>query len=233
VLVLLIDRNESAARSLQRDLEKRGFEVRWACSGKKAVEEARQAMPDLVIIEASSLKTSGEKLALTIRRQIGDVPILWLISPKQEKGNFSVDSSFLVKPFSTRKLLRRIRKALQSKPKETSLQVGEITLDLRRHYVIRKGEIRALTPKEFRLLETLMRHPGQVLTRKFLMKTVWDTDYLGDTRTLDVHIHWVRKKIEDNPASPVYLRTVRGVGYRFEAPPEEAPETTPKPQKPD
>jgi len=98
------------------------------------------------------------------------------------------------------------------------LQAGDLTLDLAERCVIKNGEARHLTFKECALLKTFMRNDGRVLTRRRLMRDVWNTDYLGDTRTLDVHIRWLREKIEDSPSEPVLLRTVRGVGYRFEVP---------------
>jgi len=94
-----------------------------------------------------------------------------------------------------------------------------LTLDQDQQIITRDGEPLRLTLKEYRLLSTFMTHSGEVLPRKFLIKEIWETDYMGDTRMLDVHIRWIRQKIEDDPSSPVYLRTVRGVGYRFEAPP--------------
>lgn len=110
--------------------------------------------------------------------------------------------------------------ARSSKPKPTGrLRAGGFSLDLDRRCVVRKDGIEErLTPKECALLYTFINRGGQVLTRRFLMKEIWETDYLGDTRTLDVHVRWLREKIEEEPSQPVYLRTVRGVGYRFEAP---------------
>ena len=104
-------------------------------------------------------------------------------------------------------------------PGPGSLQCGRLCLMTRNGEIYRDGEILSLAPKEFELLSTFMRHSGEVLPRSFLIREIWDTDYLGDTRMLDVHIRWLRRKIEDDPSAPTYLRTVRGVGYRFEAPP--------------
>ncbi|MEW6231424.1 MAG: response regulator transcription factor [Chloroflexota bacterium] len=98
------------------------------------------------------------------------------------------------------------------------LRCGRLTLDQDQQIITRDGEPLRLTLKEYRLLSTFMTHSGEVLPRKFLIKEIWETDYMGDTRMLDVHIRWIRQKIEDDPSSPLYLRTVRGVGYRFEAP---------------
>ena len=98
------------------------------------------------------------------------------------------------------------------------------SLNLDRRCVVRGDTVRRLTPRQARLLEVFMQHAGRTLTRKFLMETVWETDYMGDTRTLDVHVRWIRERIEDDPSSPRYLRTVRGIGYRFGIPAEDEPE---------
>lgn len=115
-------------------------------------------------------------------------------------------------------MAKRKASATRGKNPSRRLRAGDLTLDLDERCVIKNGLAKHLTFKECALLKTLMKNGGKVLTRKRLMKEVWDTDYLGDTRTLDVHIRWIRKKIEDNPGEPVLLRTVRGVGYRFEIP---------------
>jgi len=109
------------------------------------------------------------------------------------------------------------KKASRARSKGTSrlLCVEGLTLDLEKNQVTKGGEVRKLTPKQCRLLEVFMNNPKKVLSRKFLMQEVWETDYMGDTRTLDVHIRWLREKIEDDPSHPLYLQTVRGVGYRF------------------
>ena len=125
----------------------------------------------------------------------------------------------LTPPFTSRKLFSRIRSILRSDEGET-MQAGRLTLNLGTRRVNSGSKERRLNPKEFELLKIFMRSPGRVLSRRFLMKKIWKTDYVGDTRTLDVHIHWLRGKIEENPSSPKYLRTVRGVGYRFEIPGE-------------
>ncbi len=107
------------------------------------------------------------------------------------------------------------KKASSNKQASRLLRVEGLTLDLEKNQVTKGGEVRKLTPKQCRLLEVFMNNPRKVLSRKFLMREVWETDYMGDTRTLDVHIRWLREKIEDDPSHPLYLQTVRGIGYRF------------------
>jgi DNA-binding response OmpR family regulator len=125
--------------------------------------------------------------------------------------------AYLRYPFSSQKLINRISWLLPA-PNGEELRRGELILNVKRRSVMRGDRERHLTPKQAHLLELFMRHPGEVLTREFLMKRVWNTDFVDDTRTLDVHIHWVREAIEEDTGSPQYLHTVRGVGYRFTVP---------------
>jgi DNA-binding response OmpR family regulator len=133
--------------------------------------------------------------------------------PSQECKNLTGDN-VLHLPFTTRKVINRVKKLIDCRQGEI-LQAGALALNLQTRCVCRGSAVYRLTPKQASLLEVFMRHPGQVLTRKFLMETVWDTDYLGDTRTLDVHVRWLRERIEEDPGTPQNLRTVRGVGYQF------------------
>jgi DNA-binding response OmpR family regulator len=123
-------------------------------------------------------------------------------------------------PFTSRKVTNRVAKLLSCRT-GIMLAAGALTLNLEARCVSRGDSIHRLTPRQARLLEVFMRHTGQTLTRKFLMETVWETNYMGDTRTLDVHVRWIRERIEQDPSSPKYLRTVRGIGYRFGVPAEE------------
>jgi two-component system phosphate regulon response regulator PhoB len=123
-------------------------------------------------------------------------------------------------PFTSRKVINRVRRLLSGR-EGNALKVGRLTLNLQTRCVSYGNTVHRLTPKQAELLQVFMEHEGQTLTRKFLMATVWKTDYMGDTRTLDVHVRWIRERIEDEPGKPVYLRTVRGVGYRFGLPADE------------
>jgi two-component system phosphate regulon response regulator PhoB len=139
--------------------------------------------------------------------------------PQGSKASPNVHADVvLVKPFTICKVVNRIKKLL-AEPSAHILKVGDIQLNCRTRLVQRgDGLPKKLPPKQARLLETLMRHPGQVLTRRFLMRHVWHTNYMGDTRTLDVHVRWIREKIEPNPSAPIYLTTKRRVGYQLAAP---------------
>jgi len=174
--------------------------------------------PDLIILDATSPRLDGGRTCQALRQKVGEVPIILISKEGNDSGQAEADFH-LIAPFTFRKLANRAKRAVQSGEQSgETLQVGGLVLHFGWRSVTRGREKHQLTPKEHRLLEVFMRNPGKVLSRKFLMKNVWDTDFLGDTRTLDVHVRWIREKIEENPSSPVYLRTVRGVGYRFEVP---------------
>jgi DNA-binding response OmpR family regulator len=215
--VLLIREYTSTLSSLRPGLEKKGYVVSVVSRRKKALEQIDADKPDLIVLDATSPRF-GERTCRALRQKVGEVPVI-LIS---EKGNDSgqAEAEFhLTAPATLRKLVNCIKWVVQSREQGgETLQVGGLILNLDRRSVTRGKKEHQLTPKESSLLETFMRNPGKVLSRKFLMKNVWDTDYLGDTRTLDVHVRWIREKIEENPSSPVYLCTERGVGYRFEVP---------------
>jgi DNA-binding response OmpR family regulator len=169
-----------------------------------------QVRPSLIVVDSPSLRCDARRLCDSLREQSYGIPILLLLAQDDQEGCPASADGHLRYPVVTRKLVRQVAAMLAS-----VLQVGEVIFDSKRRMVGYCPLRKPLTPKQGRLLEVLMRHPDQVLTRAFLMRQVWDTDYLGDTRTLDVHVHWLRKAIEKEPSSPVYLRTVRGIGYRF------------------
>lgn len=216
--VLLIEKDVSTLSSLRPNLERKGYSISIVRSRKKALEQVEVEKPDLIILDATSPRLDGRRTCQALRQKVGEVPIILIHEAGNDSGQAEADFHLTV-PFTFRKLANCIKRVARiSEQNGTTLQVGKLVLNLDRHLVIKGAKRYQLTPKASRLLETLMRHPGKVLSRKFLMKHVWDTDYLGDTRTLDVHVRWLREKIEEDPGSPVYLCTVRGVGYRFEVP---------------
>jgi DNA-binding response OmpR family regulator len=217
--VLLIGKVASTLDSLRPGLEKKGYIVSAVRSRKKALVQVGANKPDLIILDATSPRLDGGRTCQALRQKVGEVPIILISKEGNDSGQAEADFHLLA-PFTFRKLANRVKRAVLQNGEESgeTLQVGGLVLHLGRRLIARGREKHFLTPKELRLLEAFMRNPGKVLSRKFLMKNVWDTDFLGDTRTLDVHVRWIREKIEENPSSPVYLRTVRGVGYRFEVP---------------
>ena len=219
ISILLIEKAKSPIDWILQSLEGKKYEVSLARSEQEAVERAASETPDLIILNATSPKIAGRKICYALHEKVAEIPII-LIMAKAKRDEDVMGATFiLTPPFTSRKLFNRIRSILKSDEGKT-LQAGGITLSLGTRRVSNRSKERRLTPKEFELLKVFMRSPGRVMSRKFLMKKIWKTEFMGDTRTLDVHIRWLREKIEENPSSPMYLRTVRGVGYRFNIPEE-------------
>lgn len=198
-------------------LSRNGFEVTCAHNGKQAVALAKEITPLLALIDPSSLRIGGNRLCQMLQRAVEPISIVWILSEDEEESSNSQVNAYLRRPITARKLLGCVRKLLP-KPATEVLEAGDLVFHIKDRILVKGDQECRLTPKQSALLAALMSHPGEVLSRRYLMKHVWKTDYLGDTRTLEVHIRWVREAIEDNPSKPKYLRTVRGVGYRFDAP---------------
>ncbi len=214
--ILIVEGRKRTAEHLAPILNDQGYRVVTARTRREALAKIQEAHPAVIVLDSLSLRFSCRRFCDTLRDSALDIPVLMLL-PEGERIDRSVGAqAYLRCPSSARKLINRVAKLLS-----TVLQVGDVVFNVERRSVIYGKRKRHLTPKQARLLEVLMSHPGKILTRAFLMKQVWDTDYMGDTRTLDVHVHWVRKAIEADHRSPVYLRTVRRVGYRFEVPEKE------------
>jgi DNA-binding response OmpR family regulator len=217
--ILLVEGRKPAAEYLAPVLNDHGCSVVTARTRRDALAKAQEVRPAVVVLDDPSLRFSCRRFCANLRDLNLETSVLMLL-PKGEKIDRSVGArAYLRYPVSAKKLINRITRLLPA-PEDEVLRVGDVALNLEQRCVVRGNRETHLTPKQSHLLEILMHHPGEILSRAFLMKQVWDTDYLGDTRTLDVHIHWVRKAIEEDPRSPVRLRTIRRVGYRFE-PPEE------------
>ncbi len=218
VRVLCIEPDANPQASLHAGLEKRGYFVCALPNDRTATQQIKSDALQVVVVNALMAPHRGEDICRALRSRGVDLPILLLLPHNTEMAPNVQADTVLIKPFTIRKVVNRI-KNLAAEPGAHILQVGDIQLNCRTRLVRRgKEPPQKLTPKQAKLLETLMRHTGQVLTRRFLMKQVWQTDYMGDTRTLDVHIRWVREKIEPNPSAAVYLTTTRRVGYKFAAP---------------
>ena len=196
-------------------LRGKGCTVEIVMTGSDALRRLPVFKPDLVVVNASSMRTSGIRICSSIRKQSSRLPIVvitaaGLISPKDECADV-----VLVQPFTARKLINWVSPLL---PWDdiNSLKQGPIRLDLERKCVSCNGKVTRLTPSLAQLLKLLLDHHGEVLEREALFREVWNTDYTGDTRTLDVHISWLRQAIEEDPRHPAYLKTIRGVGYRLD-----------------
>ncbi len=183
---------------------------------------AERGTIDVAIID-SSCGIDGAKCCRTINDACPDIALILLIPEEEQidtRCRTLTGGNVLRMPFTPRKVLNRVKKAVGCLLGNV-ITVGDLSLNIDQRCVSRGDTVHRLTPRQAKLLEVFMRHAGKTLTRKFLMETVWETDYMGDTRTLDVHVRWIRERIEVKPGSPRYLRTVRGIGYRFGLPSDE------------
>ena len=222
--ILVVEDEESFSDPLSYLLRKEGYEVAVAATGTAALQEFDRAGPDLVLLDLMLPGLSGTEVCRQLRSQ-SNVPVIMLTAKDGEidkvVGLELGADDYVTKPYSSRELLARIKAVLRrrSEPEEllpASLQAGRVRMDVDRHVVTVDGEQVPLPLKEFELLELLMRNAGRVLTRMQLIDRVWGSDYVGDTKTLDVHVKRLRAKIEADPANPRLLTTVRGLGYKLE-----------------
>jgi two-component system response regulator RegX3 len=223
--ILVVEDEESFSEALVFLLQKEGFEVAVADTGTKAVAEFDRTGADLVLLDLMLPGLSGTEVCRQIRAR-SSVPIIMLTAKDSEidkvVGLELGADDYVTKPYSSRELTARIRAVLRRQgdfedPEDAVLNVAGVRMDTERHEVSVNGERIQLPLKEFELLEILLRNAGRVLTRIQLIDRVWGSDYVGDTKTLDVHVKRLRSKIEQDPANPVHLITLRGLGYKFEA----------------
>jgi len=184
-------------------------------NGATALNLVKSMQPEAVIIDAASMRTSGSRICTSMRRAVGSTPIILIIAENEENVYHPHADEVLQLPFTCQKLLNRLRPFIAME-KNKILELGPIRLDLKERWVHCEDKRERLTPRLFVLLEKMMRHPGEMLIREDLFREIWETDYLGDMRSLDVHISWLRQAIEENPRSPKYIKTERGIGYRLE-----------------
>ena len=213
--ILLVEGQRAAQNSFDPALQKVGYKVFVATTGASAFDWLDSNVPDLVVFDASSMRSSGTRTCRRIRMHVGDTPIVHCRDSNKPVDEMAEADVYLMQPFTSRKLINRVRDLLPvDQTKEEVVRFGSIVLYLTKRAidVNSRGE-RRVTPKVVQLLAEFACYPNQVLSRRQLMKDVWQTDFLGDTRTLDVHIRWAREYIEDDPSKPQILRTVRGKGY--------------------
>ena len=223
--VLVVEDEESFSDALSFMLRREGYEVGIATDGTEALAEFDRHGADLVLLDLMLPGISGTEVCRTLRQR-STVPII-MVTAKDGEVDKVVGlelgaDDYVTKPFSSRELVARIRAVLRRKgePEDllpSVLEVGPIRVDVDRHVVVVRGVTVAMPLKEFDLLEILMRNAGRVLTRSQLIDRVWGSDYVGDTKTLDVHVKRLRAKIEEDPSQPRILQTVRGLGYKIEA----------------
>jgi DNA-binding response OmpR family regulator len=225
--VLIVEDDPTLRDTLRYNFEHEGYEVSAAADGRQALELAQREHPDLVILDVMLPGLHGLDVCRALRRD-SNVPILMLTAKDEEidkvVGLELGADDYMTKPFSLRELLARVKAMLRRVDMLGSagrrsgarlLQADELHVNLDQHRAYRAGQELQLKPKEFDLLVFLMQRPGRVFSRDQMLSKVWGYDFAGDSRTVDVHVRWLREKIEADPSHPVLLETVRGVGYRF------------------
>jgi DNA-binding response OmpR family regulator len=229
--ILIVEDETTLLETLSYNLTRQGYEVKTAQDGRKAVDAAREAHPDLVVLDIMLPVLDGFEVCRILRQEM-NVPIIMLTARDEEIdrviGLELGADDYMTKPFSMRELLARVKAQLrrvrlireemedQGGLDREVINYGNLTLDLTRREVLYNNKPLSLKPKEFDLLLFLARHRGQVLSRDLILERVWGWDFSGGSRTVDVHIRWLREKLEEIPAEPTRIVTVRGAGYRFE-----------------
>jgi DNA-binding response OmpR family regulator len=227
--IMLVDDEPLITDSLTYSLQREGFDVRSVGDGSIALQAIEEYQPNLVVLDIMLPGMSGLEICRRLRAQ-STIPVIMLTARGEEfdrvLGLEVGADDYLAKPFSFRELLARIRAVLRRVELDRqsiqfkSIDIGNISLDIIARRVIKDGKEIQFSAREFDLLAVLMKHSGQALSREDLLNQVWGDAWYGDPRTLDVHVRWLRMKIEEDPASPVYIQTVRGHGYRFVGPEE-------------
>jgi DNA-binding response OmpR family regulator len=228
---LLVVEDETTLReTLAEALEAEGFRVVQAPDGREALSRFRAQRPDLILLDLMLPELSGIEVCRIVRAE-SSVPIVMLTAKDSELdkvvGLELGADDYITKPFSLRELTARIRAlfrrseqaAVATSAGPTMVDLGRVQVDLAGHRLLRDGTALPIKPKAFELLAFLLRNPGQAFTRDQLLEHVWGYDYAGETRTVDVHVHWLRSTLEDDASAPQFIHTVRGVGYVFRRPP--------------
>jgi len=219
-----VDDEKPIVDSIKYTLYKEGYDVVVSYDGEDALEKVRKENPDLIILDIMLPKLSGLEVCRIIRRT-SNVPIIMLTARGEDMdrvvGLELGADDYVSKPFSMRELVARIKAVLrrakmsvstEAKTKE-KLEFGDVVIDVKGRIVLKRGIPVDLSPKEFDLLVTLAENEGRVMSREYLLNHIWGDDFYGDDRTVDVHIRWLREKLEDDPSNPDHIQTVRGIGY--------------------
>jgi DNA-binding response OmpR family regulator len=224
--ILLIEGKKSDHPSFVTGLKKKGFQVDSVSSGSAALTKLFEDLPHLVLVDVVSMQTNGRRIIQSVHGNARNVPLVLIVDQRNENIDKLGADVVLVWPFTLQKLLNRIRPLLPSDQKNV-LQVGPLQLDTEQRWVRCLEKHSRLTPRLVALLKVLMEHPGEIIERNTLFSQVWDTTYTEDTRTLDVHVSWLRKAFEEDPRHPRFVKTVRGVGYRLDVDDEFKPHSRP------
>jgi len=211
----LIEGKRADHPSFTAGLLKKGFMVESVASGAAALAHFDSGIPDLVVIDATSMRTSGKRICQSLHDKAATLPTILVIGPESDPNDKYGADLVLSLPFTMQKLVNRIKHLLPIE-NNASLIAGPFQLDLeQRRVMVDEKQIR-LTPRLLVLFKILMEHPGEVIERESLFRQAWETDYTGDTRSLDVHMSWLRQALEENPRHPRFIKTIRGVGYRLD-----------------
>lgn len=232
--VLIVDDEKAIVDILKFNLKKEGYDTACAYDGREGLRMARQENPDLILLDIMLPYMDGFEVCRTLREGGSNVPIIMITAREEETDKvFGLENGaddYITKPFSMRELMARVKANMRRAPDASApspaaaepggggvIRAGALAVDLERHSVFKNGEELELTQREFELVRFLAQNPGRVVSRQELMSEVWQYDYFGDVRTVDVAVRRLREKLEDNPAEPVYVMTKRGVGYYFES----------------
>ena len=228
--ILVVEDEKNILEAIKYSMNTEGFEVYGAEDGETGLEMAREILPELVILDVMLPKLDGFEVCRILRREM-DIPVFMLTAKVEEidrvVGLEIGADDYITKPFSMRELIARVRNALRRSSKSglgrdnsssgnDVIQVGNLKIDLAGHIAHISEKLIDLRPREFDLLVMLASSRGRVFTREQILERLWGHDYIGDSRTVDVHIRWIREKIEEDPSTPKKIVTIRGVGYRFD-----------------
>ena len=233
--ILVVDDEISLQETVAYNLKKQGYDVQTTGDGAEALDLAREMQPDLIILDVMLPGLDGFEICRILRKEM-TTPVLMLTARDDEidrvVGLEVGADDYMAKPFSMRELIARVKAMLRrvrlireevntgegvdGRPKQEILDFDNLRIDMTRREIKVNDEVVAFKPKEYELLTFLAQHQGQVLSREFILERVWGWDFIGDSRTVDVHVRWLREKIENDPANPRRIITVRGAGYRFE-----------------
>jgi DNA-binding response OmpR family regulator len=213
--LLLIEGRHADYPAFTPALRKKGFVVELVSSGSEAIARLADGfIPELIVVNAATLRTSGIRICQSLHEKVASLPILLILDGDREVNKIKADA-VLSLPFTAQKLVNRICHLLPGDGKD-SIHAGPIRLDIEKRMVRCLGKKARLTPRLVHLLKALIEHRGEVMERNTLFSQVWETNYTDDTRTLDVHVSWLRQAIEVDPDDPQFLKTIRGVGYRLD-----------------
>ena len=225
--IVVVEDDANLLETLKYNLRKEGYDVVTATDGEQAISAARSEKPDLIILDIMLPKMSGFEVCRILRKEM-TAPILMLTAKADETdkvvGLEIGADDYMTKPFSLKELMARVRAMLRRSQMtgtppvgvQAAIKIGDLKIDIARHRASLSGALLELSPKEFDLLAFLAENKGLVFSREHLLEKVWGYDFTGDTRTVDVHIRWLRQKVETDPAHPGRLITVRGTGYKLE-----------------